>query len=182
VTNTDTAPAAAGPAPGRRRWLPWLSTIARIGLGLVWVAAGASKVTDLAGSVRSVRAYRILPEWAVPAVGAGLPFLEIALGILLIAGLGVRLGAVISAVLMTVFIAGIVAAAARGLRIDCGCFGGGGDLAADQQTKYASEIARDTGLLLLSGLLAWRPAGRFSVDGALAGPSGPGGTHTEGAE
>ena len=159
--------------PVRFRWStlrPWLSTAVRIALGVVWIAAGASKVADLAESVRAVRAYEVLPEWAVPLVGAGLPFLEIALGVLLIAGFSVRFGAILSGLLLTVFIAGIVSASARGLQIDCGCFGGGGALGAGEQTKYAAETARDAGLLALSGLLAWWPAGRFSVDGWIAGP------------
>jgi uncharacterized membrane protein YphA (DoxX/SURF4 family) len=148
---------------------PWVSTAARVALGAVWIVAGASKVTDLAAAVRSVRAYRLLPEGAAVAVGAGLPFLEIALGLLLIAGLGVRIGAVVSAVLLGVFIAGIASAAGRGLRIDCGCFGGGGDLAANARTRYLSEAARDVGLLLPTGLLIAWPAGRFSTDNWLRG-------------
>jgi uncharacterized membrane protein YphA (DoxX/SURF4 family) len=175
---TTTRESAAAP---ERPLVRWLSTAGRVVLGGVWVVAGASKVSDLAGAVRSVRAYRLLPEAAVPAVGAALPFFEIALGLLLFAGIGIRVGALVSAALLTIFIGGIVAAAARGLRIDCGCFGGGGDLAAEQHTQYVSEIARDTGLVLLAGLLAWRPAGRFSADNWIAGPSGPG-AHGEEAE
>lgn len=164
------------PAPPRSiqlRWTtlrPWLSTVLRLALGTVWIAAGASKVTDLAESVRAVRAYRLLPEWAVPVVGAGLPFLEIALGLLLIVGFSIRFGAVLSAVLLAVFIAGIVAASARGLQIDCGCFGGGGDLGEGEQTAYTAEILRDVGLLALAAFLAWWPDSRFSMDRWIAGP------------
>ena len=46
---------------------------------------------------------------------------------------------------MVVFIIGISQAWARGLTIDCGCFGGGGNIAA-AQTQYPQEIARDVGL------------------------------------
>lgn len=59
-----------------------------------------------------------------------------------------RTAAVATAVMLAVFIAAIASAWARGLQIDCGCFGGGGEVAAGQ-TAYASEIARDTALLLL---------------------------------
>jgi uncharacterized membrane protein YphA (DoxX/SURF4 family) len=169
TTGTAAAPPAGRPRLARAQVVPWLSTVGRIVLGAVFVAAGASKVTDLANSVRSVRAYRLLPEWAAPAVGAGLPFLEIALGVLLIVGLGVRIGAIVAAALLVVFVAGIVSAAARGLRIDCGCFGNGGDLRAGQQTKYLGEIARDAGLVLVAGLVAWRPRGRASIDNWING-------------
>ncbi len=149
--------------------VPWLATAARLILGTVWIVAGATKVADLAESVRAVRAYRALPEWAVPVVGAGLPFLEIALGLLLVVGFSVRFGAIVSAALLAVFIAGIVSASVRGLQIDCGCFGGGGELGAGEQTRYGTEIARDVGLLALAGLLAWRPASRFSIDSWISG-------------
>ncbi|MDQ1645836.1 MAG: hypothetical protein QOJ50_2020 [Cryptosporangiaceae bacterium] len=169
TTGTAAAPPAGRPRPARAQLVPWLATLGRIVLGVVFVAAGASKVTDLANSVRSVRAYRLLPEWAAPAVGAGLPFFEIALGVLLIVGLGVRVGAIVGAALLVIFIAGIASAAARGLRIDCGCFGNGGDLKAGQQTQYLGELARDAGLLVVAALLAWRPRGRVSIDNWIHG-------------
>lgn len=136
----------------------------RLLLGVVWLVAGGMKVTDLAGSVRAVRAYQLLPETAAQLVGAGLPVGEIALGVLLLAGLGVRAAAVISAVLLAAFVVGIAAAWTRGLRIDCGCFGGGGELAAGQNPAYGRELARDAALLLAAGYLARNPAGRYAVD------------------
>lgn len=147
----------------------WVSTAFRWLLGAVWVVAGATKATDLDESVRAVRAYRLLPEPVAQVVGAGLPLAEVALGLLLIAGLGVRACAVASAVLLVVFMAGIGSAWARGLRIDCGCFGTGGDLAAEARPRYGAELARDAGLLLLAGWLACRPGSRLAVDGVLVG-------------
>jgi uncharacterized membrane protein YphA (DoxX/SURF4 family) len=143
-------------------------TVARLVLGGVWIAAGAAKVTDLDASVRAVRAYRLLPETVAQVVGAGLPLVEILLGILLIVGAGVRVSAVVSAVLMSAFVVGIASAWARGLRIDCGCFGSGGELAAGEDPTYGLELARDAGLLLLSLLVAARPPGRLAIDGWLA--------------
>jgi uncharacterized membrane protein YphA (DoxX/SURF4 family) len=135
----------------------------------VWIVAGAGKVTELSGSVRAVRAYRLLPEGIVTIVGAGLPFFEIALGLLLLAGVGTRIGAGVSAVVLAVFVAGIVSVWVRGLRIDCGCFGGGGALAADTAPSYGIEVARDLALLGVATFLAWLPASRWSLDGLLFG-------------
>ena len=148
---------------------PWISTVARLGLAGVWIVAGALKAGDLAASARAVNAYRLMPYDAAKVVGAVQPFLEIALGLLLLIGLAVRLSAGISALLLVVFIAGIVSAWARGLAIDCGCFSGGGALAAGQSPQYAAEIARDVGFLVLAGLLLVKPRTRFSVDGLLMG-------------
>ena len=64
---------------------------------------------------------------------------------------------------MMVFIAAISQAWARGLTIDCGCFGGGGQVAANE-TKYLSEILRDTGLVLLAIYLFRYPSTRFAVE------------------
>ncbi|GAB1645293.1 MauE/DoxX family redox-associated membrane protein [Krasilnikovia sp. MM14-A1259] len=160
----DTSP----PARTEAVWL-WISTVARFGLALVWLVAGATKVGDLAGSGRAVNAYRLMPYDAAKVVGAAQPFLEIALGLLLLIGLAVRLTAGISAVLLVVFIAGIVSAWARGLAIDCGCFSRGGDLAAGIDPSYLWEILRDLGFLVLAGILLWRPRTRFSLDGYLLG-------------
>lgn len=159
------------PAPARgdrvRRALPGLSTAVRLALALVWGWAGWTKIQDPAASVQAVRAYRILPEALVTPVGHGMPALELAFAGLLLAGLRVRLAAVLSALLLTGFLAGIVQAWARGLSIDCGCFGGGGEVdSAD--THYLREVLRDAGLLVLSAWAARWPVSRFSLDAALA--------------
>jgi uncharacterized membrane protein YphA (DoxX/SURF4 family) len=148
---------------------PWISTGVRLGLATVWLVAGALKIQDLAGSGRAVNAYGIFPYEVAKVIGAAQPFLEIALGLLLLAGLAVRLSAGISAVLLLIFIAGIAWAWARGLQIDCGCFSSGGTLGAGQTPKYALDIARDAGFLVLAGFLLWRPQTRYSIDGALMG-------------
>src|SRR5215831_3354117 len=102
-----------------RRWpWPWIGTVARLLLGVVWIIAGALKVGDLTESGRAVVAYRLLPPSFATAFGSVLPFLEIAVGLLLVVGLAVRLSAVVSALLLVVYIIGIASVWARGLRID----------------------------------------------------------------
>jgi uncharacterized membrane protein YphA (DoxX/SURF4 family) len=137
--------------------LPWVSTLARFGLAVVWIWAARAKILDPDGAVRSVRAYRLLPEALVHTVGYGLPFLELAIAVLLVAGVATRLAAATSSVLLLVFMAGIASAWARGLRIDCGCFSAGGPNAAVGASQYLGELLRDTGLLLVSLWLVWRP-------------------------
>jgi uncharacterized membrane protein YphA (DoxX/SURF4 family) len=141
---------------------PWLATAARLLLGVVLVVAGALKLPDPAAAMRAVRAYRLLPEVLVGPVAFGLPVLEIAVGLALLAGVFVRTAAVASAVLMVVFLAAVGSAWARGLQIDCGCFGGGGQVAAGQ-TGYPGEVARDVGLLLVALALARWPASRLAL-------------------
>ena len=146
----------------------WVSTAARLVLGGVFLVAGGLKVVDPQSSVAAVRAYRLLPDSVATLVGWGLPFAEVALGLLLLAGVATRVVAAITAMLLMVFIAAVVSAAVRGLSIDCGCFGGGGDVAPGQ-TAYGIEIVRDVGLLLLAAWLMWQPRSRFSLDRLTTG-------------
>jgi len=145
----------------------WAATAARLLLAGVWAWAGVTKIGDPAAAVRAVRAYRLLPEWLAQGVGYGLPFLELTLAALLLAGLATRMAAVVSAALLVVFLAGMVSAAARGLQIECGCFGGGGDLAAGQSTAYTWEIVRDVALLLVALALSRWPRSRLAADDAV---------------
>ncbi|MEU0079098.1 MauE/DoxX family redox-associated membrane protein [Micromonospora tulbaghiae] len=161
------------PSPSRAgRWQalrPWLGVAARLGLAAVWLIAGGTKVGDLAASGRAVNAYQVMPYDVATVIGAALPFVELALGVLLLAGLATRISTGVSAALLVVFIAGIASAWARGLAIDCGCFGSGGQLAAGQTPSYLPEILRDLGFLVLAGFLLIWPRTPFSVDGWLAG-------------
>jgi uncharacterized membrane protein YphA (DoxX/SURF4 family) len=143
---------------------PWAATAARFLLGGVLVVAGVLKVPDPAAAVRAVRAYRVLPEALVGPVAFGLPVLEVAIGLALLAGVFVRSAAIAAAVLLVVFIAAVASAWARGLQIDCGCFGGGGQVAAGR-TAYPGEVARDLGLLVLALALARWPASRLALGG-----------------
>lgn len=147
--------------------LPWLATAGRVLVGGVFVVAGVLKLPDPAEAMRAVRAYRLLPEVLVAPVAFGLPVLEIAVGLALLAGVFVRTAAIASAVLLVVFIGAVGSAWARGLQIDCGCFGNGGQVATGQ-TAYPSEIARDLGLLLVAVALARWPASRLALGGHLA--------------
>src|SRR4051794_7891522 len=149
--------------PTAPAWRLWLALLARLALAGVLIVAGWLKLPDPAESVRAVRAYQLLPEPVVPTVGHGLPLLEIVIGLLLLVGFATRFAAAVAGLLMLAFIIGISSAWARGLTIDCGCFGGGGSVAANQ-TKYGQEIARDTALLLAAAFLVVWPASRLSID------------------
>jgi uncharacterized membrane protein YphA (DoxX/SURF4 family) len=140
-----------------------IGVLARLGLSAVWLFSGVAKAADPRETVVAVRAYQLFPEPLVGVIAGSLPYLEIALGILLLLGLATRLTAILSAILFVAFIAGVISAAARGLSIDCGCFGGGGDVAVGQ-TAYTAEILRDLLFLALAGYLIVRPDTPGSVD------------------
>lgn len=147
---------------------PWAATVLRVILGGVFLVAGALKMPDQAAALRGVRAYQLVPEALVPAVAYGLPAMEVVLGVALLVGLFVRYSALASGLLLVVFMAGIVSAWSRGLSIDCGCFGKGGEV-APSQTQYGPELVRDGLLLLASAFLVRWPMSRLSADRWLAG-------------
>jgi len=147
-----------------RPWQQWVSLLVRLALAGILVAAGLAKLLQPLVAVQAVAAYELLPQALVPIVGYGLPLLEVALAGLLVAGLLTRWVAVVTGVLMMVFIAGVASAWARGLSIDCGCFGGGGQVAPGQ-TQYVTEILRDLGFIVLAAWLVVFPLSRFSLDG-----------------
>lgn len=133
-----------------------VSLLARLGLAAVWLVSGALKAADPLQTEVAVAAYRLLPGAAVAPVALVLPLAELALGLLLLAGIGVRAGAAVSLGVLAVFVAAVAASWARGLQIDCGCFGGGGP-ADVGPGDYLAEIARDVGFAALAGWLLVRP-------------------------
>lgn len=144
----------------------WSALVARLLTGGVWLWAGLVKIGDPYASVQAVRAYQLLPADLAEVVGHLLPTLEVVIGAALVLGVLTRGSAAVSVVLFAAFIVGIVSVWARGIEIDCGCFGGGG-YQAGASADYPWEIARDAALLLLSAFLIWRGGGRLALDTVL---------------
>lgn len=148
-------------------WQQWLSTGARLFLAGVFFASGWPKLLDLDQTVRSTRAFRLLPEAVVPTFGYALPIVELALAVLLLAGILTRASAAATAAMMVMFLFGIGSAWYRGLSLDCGCFGGTGTTVADPVPGYIRDLIRDTVFLAVAvGLARW-PRSRFAADGPL---------------
>ncbi|MEQ6901377.1 MauE/DoxX family redox-associated membrane protein [Nocardioides sp. YIM 152588] len=150
----------------RGRIWAWLGLLARLVTGTVWVVAGALKVTTPDASIAAVRAYELLPGNTAEAVGLVLPALEIAVGLALILGVFARGAAVLSALLFAAFIVGIASVWARGIEIDCGCFGGGG-AKEGAASAYPWEIARDAALLAASLLVVYLRRTPLALDTLL---------------
>ena len=140
--------------------------LARLILGGVLLVAGALKVGALGESVLAVRAYQLLPYDLAKWVGYALPPVEIILGLMIMAGFLTRWTSLLGSLLMVAFIFGIASAWARGLSIDCGCFGTGG-IVDPAETQYPQDIARDLAFLAAGVWLVVRPRSPFSVDNLL---------------
>ncbi len=142
---------------------PWLTLLFRLVLGGVLLVAGGLKVGNPQKSAMAVRAYELLPIEIANFFGYVLPWFEIGVGALLILGVAVKISAFLGGATMLIFILAISQAWARGLSIDCGCFGGGGAI-DPSQTKYLEEILRDIVFMLMAIYLYRFPSGRFALE------------------
>lgn len=165
--------------PVVERALPWVGLVARLVTGVVWLVAGGLKVAQPDASVTAVRAYQLLPSSLAEVLGLALPAIEVVVGLALVLGVLARGAALVSALLLLAFIVGIASVWARGIEIDCGCFGGGG-AKAGATSDYPWDIARDAALLAASLLVALLRRTRLSLDSVLFDRSPPG--TTKGAE
>ena len=149
-----------------KKFQPWLTFLFRLILGGVLLVAGALKVSDPYASATSVRAYQILPVDLANFLGFVLPFAEVVIGIFLIVGIWVRLNAIAGGTLMVMFIIAIGQAWARGISLDCGCFGKGGLIDSDELPvwNYTLEIARDIVLAAFAVYIYRFPQGKLGFD------------------
>jgi uncharacterized membrane protein YphA (DoxX/SURF4 family) len=107
------------------RYLRWLALVLRIVLGGIFVYAAWVKLRDpWELYALAINSYEVLPLWAVEIVARTLPWLELAIGVGLIAGIWLRISSTITSLLLMVFFALMVRAFSKGMQINCGCFGG----------------------------------------------------------
>ncbi len=142
--------------------LPWLGLTIRLAAAAVWLTAGIAKLPEIESFRVEVERYLILPHALVVPFAYVLPFLEVGLGLYLAGGLFVRGSSLVGTLLMALFIAAQTQAWARGLSIDCGCFG-----SLAQSRVGIATVLRDLALGIPTFLMLWRPARLLSLDGLL---------------
>ena len=119
----------------------WLRLLLRLMLAGVFLYAAWTKLRQpWLMFALSIDAYQLLPEWAVLTTARVLPWLELAIGVLLLVGVWLRYVSILAAAILGVFFAIMLLSFGKGMGIDCGCFGVGEPLTA-------KTLARD-GLLL----------------------------------
>jgi len=118
--------------------------VARLTLAGIFIYASLDKIAHPAAFAKDVYNYQILPDALINLTALVLPWLELFLGLCLLAGIWLP-GAVLTInVLMVVFLAALVFNLSRGLDINCGCFSTGSEAPAMSAGWY---LLRDAGFL-----------------------------------
>lgn len=98
----------------------------RIALATIFIYAAWVKIKDpWQMFAMSIDSYKLLPLWAVEWTARVLPWVELAVGMMLLAGVWLRVGTSAASAMLLVFFVLMVRAYAKGMEISCGCFGPG---------------------------------------------------------
>jgi uncharacterized membrane protein YphA (DoxX/SURF4 family) len=126
--------------------------LCQVAVGLVFLAAALAKIGDAASFARQVHHFRVVPFGLENLVGITLPWIELLAALAILLRLAPRSGSVVAAGLMVLFTAVVGAAVARGLDIECGCFG-----TADAARVGAAKLVENLGLLALAVIASRSP-------------------------
>jgi uncharacterized membrane protein YphA (DoxX/SURF4 family) len=147
-----TSAAVSVPSPRARALPRALLLLGRVALGSIFLYAAYSKL-HFSGRWHlgdyqfffgmAIDSYKMLPVSAVEWMARILPWFELALGVLLIIGAGLRWVGSITSVQLLVFIGAMVRAKILGLQINCGCFG-------NNEKLGTATLIRDSSMLVLA--------------------------------
>lgn len=129
-----------------------LLVLFRLVLGGLFVYAGVVKVLDPLDFAQNIRNYRLVGQSLSFIAAVVLPWLEILAGIALAAGVWKRASALIISGLLIFFILLTLVTIARGLDVDCGCFG------AISRKSGLGVILEDLGMLFMGLAILFSPA------------------------
>lgn len=122
--------------------------IFRLIVGGVFVWAAVLKIRDPLGFAQNIANYRVVGNMIAFWVAVVLPWLELTAGVLLIVGLWRRTNALLLSLMLAGFIILVAVTIARGIDVDCGCFG------SLSRKADLGLILQDAALLFMS-LTVW---------------------------
>ncbi len=149
-----------------------MAVFSRLLLATILILSGTMKLRDPALFAHALVSFRLgFPEAFVERSALLLPWLELVVGGALLVGWKARGAAALSLALMVAFAGGIVSLMARGLDVDCPCFG---------QLKLVCSgplglchLVRNTILGGLSLIVLLRGPGRFALGASPTAPNHP---------
>lgn len=130
----------------------------RIILGFVFIFAAISKAAEPEAFAKAIYNYKLLPLFLINILAITLPWIELSAGLLLVFGVSVKENSAILSGMLLVFIIAIAISLARGLDINCGCFG-----TVDGSKVGLMKILENVGLLFLGLILIMYDSKYFSI-------------------
>jgi uncharacterized membrane protein YphA (DoxX/SURF4 family) len=100
--------------------------VSRLLLGAIFVYAAYVKLREpWQLFAMNINSYNALPLSMAEFAARAIPWLEMALGLALISGIWLRVSGTIASIVLLTFVGLMARAYAKGMHIDCGCFGPG---------------------------------------------------------
>jgi len=137
---------------------PRLVLVAQVAVALVFLVAALAKIGDAATFARQIHYFRLLPPPLENLMAMTLPWVELTAALAIVFRIRPRAGSVVIAGLMGLFVFVVAAALARGLDIECGCFG-----TADASRVGTTKLLENVGLTALALIASLRPAERVAA-------------------
>jgi uncharacterized membrane protein YphA (DoxX/SURF4 family) len=148
-------------------WPRALLVLGRVALGVIFIYAAYTKLYFNGGwhfgdyqffFGMVINSYGILPIWGVDWAARILPWFELLLGIMLIAGIGLRWTRMLASLLLLLFIGAMTRAYMNGLEIMCGCFGNNEKLGPLTLLRDSSMLIPALGVTIGAFLIKKRKA------------------------
>lgn len=130
----------------------WFVIAVSLAIAAVFAYAGWSKITDSADFADNIFGFAILPPALINFLALALPPFELGLAALMLIPNTRRIGALAAVLLTLIFCVALGSALARGITLDCGCFG----LGAPSRARMWTELGLDFVLLGAASLVYWR--------------------------
>jgi len=140
----------------------WAERIGRWIIAGIFLGAAIPKILDPFGFALDISHYQMVPGWAMNPMAITMPWIEAIVGLALLSGFAAEGGIVLSNLLFVMFLVALGQAWARGLDIDCGCFGH-----SEAKGHIGLAFVRDLGFLALGLVTLWLRIRRRRLESSI---------------
>lgn len=130
----------------------WTVLLCQTAIAIVLLLAALTKIGEAGIFARQIHYYRLVPFGLENLIAITLPWIELVMALAILLRLDPRAGALAGAWLMGLFVLIVGIAVARGLDIECGCFG-----TANAAHVGLAKLLENTGLLAVAVVACLRP-------------------------
>lgn len=130
----------------------WATVLSRLLLGAVFLYASFDKIANPGAFAKAVYNYQMLPDSTVNLVAVTLPWIELLLGVCLIAGFWLPGATILCTGLLILFVSAMAYNEIRGLDVHCGCF----STEPAEGSDGFPPLIRDSLFIVVSGFLTAR--------------------------